>query len=65
MRSNALLALGEPRATSELDRFVTDGLRAPQPRVRYLALSRAAMLAVMAGRFEEAEKFIAARDSAR
>jgi tetratricopeptide (TPR) repeat protein len=59
MRSNALLALGEPRATSELDRFVTDGLRAPQPRVRYLALSRAAMLAVMAGRFEEAEKFIA------
>lgn len=58
-RCTGLLAVGDPRATADLDRFVKDGLQVPRPRVRYLTLLRAAMLAVTAGRFEEAESLIA------
>lgn len=59
LRCTALLGLGDARAMIELERFVHEGLESPQARIRYLALSRSATVAVMSGRFDEAERLIA------
>jgi hypothetical protein len=51
-----LLELADPAFRAELGDFFHEAETLRQPRLRYLAVSRRAMLAVMAGRFDEAER---------
>jgi len=56
LRAADLLELADPAFRAELGDFFHEAGTLRQPRLRYLALSRRAMLAVMAGRFDEAER---------
>lgn len=61
LRIAALLELGDPRAHLEQAAFTSFAERSRLPRARFMARSRAASLAVLAGRFDEAAR---AMDSA-
>jgi hypothetical protein len=54
LRSVALLEQGDPGALGEHERFVAEAERSPFPRQRYVALSRRAAGAMLAGDFAEA-----------
>jgi tetratricopeptide (TPR) repeat protein len=56
LRAADLLELADPAFRAELGDFFHEAETLRQPRLRYLAVSRRAMLAVMAGRFDEAER---------
>jgi AAA ATPase domain len=53
-----LLELADPAFRSELDEFARLADAASQPRFRYAALARRAMLALLGGHFAEAERLI-------
>jgi tetratricopeptide (TPR) repeat protein len=53
-----LLELGDPAFHAELAAFVAAAAGLRQPRVRYAALARRAMQALLTGRFAEAERLI-------
>jgi tetratricopeptide (TPR) repeat protein len=59
LRASAGLELADPAALSDLDEFIRQGMAVGQPRYAYLALTRGANLAIMAGRFADAERLIA------
>ena len=56
LRAADLLELADPAFRAELGDFFHEAETLRQPRLRYLAQSRRAMLAVLAGRFDEAER---------
>jgi hypothetical protein len=58
LRVADLLELGDPAFHAELAAFVAGGAGLRQPRVRYAALARRAMQALLTGRFAEAERLI-------
>jgi tetratricopeptide (TPR) repeat protein len=53
-----LMELADPAFRAELDEFLRLAGAAGQPRFRYAALVRRAMLALLAGRFAEAQRLI-------
>jgi hypothetical protein len=53
-----LLELADPAFRAELDEFLRLADATRQPRFRYAALARRAMLALLGGRFAEAERLI-------
>jgi len=53
-----LLELADPAFRAELDEFATLADATRQPRFRYAALARRAMLTLLGGRFAEAERLI-------
>jgi hypothetical protein len=53
-----LLEQGDPAFHAELGAFVAAAAGLRQPRVRYAALARRAMQALLTGRFAEAERLI-------
>src|SRR5215468_2958660 len=53
-----LLELADPEFRAELDEFARLADATRQPRFRYAALARRAMLALLGGRFAEAERLI-------
>jgi hypothetical protein len=58
LRVADLLELGDPAFHAELAAFVAAAAGLRQPRVRYAALARRAMQALLTGRFAEAERLI-------
>jgi predicted ATPase len=59
LRASAGLELGDPAAAVDLDEFARLGMATGQPRYTYLALTRQAALAIMVGRFADAERLTA------
>jgi hypothetical protein len=53
-----LLELADPAFRAELSGFLDLAGTAPEPRLRYAALARRAMLALLGGQFAEAERLI-------
>ncbi len=58
LRAGDLLELADPRFHAELDEFIRIAETLRQPRLRYAALCRRALRALMAGRFGQAERLI-------
>jgi hypothetical protein len=58
LRAADLLELADPRYPAELDEFLHAAQASGQPGLRYLAGTRRATRALMAGRFDEAERLI-------
>ena len=59
LRASAGLELADPTALTDLDEFIRLGMAVGQPHYTYLALTRRANLAIMAGRFADAELLVA------
>lgn len=59
----ARLELGDPAAFDELDGYARVAEELREPRFRYYAVSRQAAVAVLAGRFQEAERLIERADA--
>jgi hypothetical protein len=59
LRMADLLELGDPAVHAELTRFLLVAETLRQPRLRYAALTRRAMQALLAGRLGEAERLVA------
>jgi hypothetical protein len=59
LRAADLLELGDPTFGGELAEFLRLAADLEQPRLRYAALARRAMLALLAGRHDEGERLVA------
>jgi hypothetical protein len=60
-----LLELADPAFRAELSGFVDLAGTAPEPRLRYAALARRAMIALLGGQLAEAERLIGSRRGGR
>jgi tetratricopeptide (TPR) repeat protein len=58
LRTTDLLELADPRALDELARFGEVAAASNQPRLRYAVLVREATVALMVGRFADAERLV-------